>query len=302
VSILYRNEYLFSEIYLQEITQLPESTEILASLATLREYREYAQTDTLEAWKNSFVHEVLYALRFGLKAIDVHVTLLYPVGQTDQPISLCYVVPPSESLDNTLMGRNWAERIIRSLRQRNLRWGLLTNGEQWRIYHANEPTPYETYLEIDLAAILVSGAKGQYQIFFKFMKAENFVEDKEGRCQFDVFKKQSQDKIDYIENELANALKQREEGGKGVLSSLCMGYVQALRARGGASLDDEEERRKIYHGAMLYMFRLLFLFYAEARDLLPKECQESLAKIRRECHDLVAQGIGTGLLSIRWNF
>jgi hypothetical protein len=34
----YRNEYLFSEIYLQEITQQPEDTEILASLTTLKEY------------------------------------------------------------------------------------------------------------------------------------------------------------------------------------------------------------------------------------------------------------------------
>ena len=38
----YRNEYLFSEIYLQEITQQPEDTEILASLTTLKEYREFA--------------------------------------------------------------------------------------------------------------------------------------------------------------------------------------------------------------------------------------------------------------------
>lgn len=40
----YRNEYLFSEIYLQEITQQPEDTEILASLTTLKEYREFART------------------------------------------------------------------------------------------------------------------------------------------------------------------------------------------------------------------------------------------------------------------
>ena len=35
----YRNEYLFPEKYLQEITQRPEDTEILASLTTLKEYR-----------------------------------------------------------------------------------------------------------------------------------------------------------------------------------------------------------------------------------------------------------------------
>jgi len=35
----YRNEYLFSEIYLEEITQIPEQAEVLAPLKTLKEYR-----------------------------------------------------------------------------------------------------------------------------------------------------------------------------------------------------------------------------------------------------------------------
>jgi hypothetical protein len=78
----YRNEYLFSEIYLQEITQQPEDTEVLASLATLKEYREYARTATIREWKESFVHEVLYALRFGIKPEHERLTLLYPVGKT----------------------------------------------------------------------------------------------------------------------------------------------------------------------------------------------------------------------------
>ncbi len=57
---------------------------------------------------------------------------------------------------------------------------------------------------------------GQYQIFNKFMKAENFVVDDDGSCEFDVFKKDSQDRINYIEKELKNALKQKEEGGEKV--------------------------------------------------------------------------------------
>jgi len=73
------------------------------------------------------------------------------------------------------MGRNWAEKIIRNLREHEMKWGLLTNGEQWRIYHQDEPTPYETYLEIELAAILADKAREAYHIFHKFMHAENFI-------------------------------------------------------------------------------------------------------------------------------
>jgi len=92
-----------------------------------------------------------------------------------------------------------------------------------------------------------------------------------------VFKKESLAKIDYIESELANALKQEEEGGKGVLSNLCMGYVEFLKSSGSPNFDDDALRGKIYHGAMLYMFRLLFLFYADARGLL-NETNHSLLK------------------------
>lgn len=293
----YHNEKLFSEIYLEEITRQTENADVLASLKVLGEYREFANTNSLRAWKETYVHEVLSALGFLTKTKHEALTRLFRMGdsENEKPLSLCYVVLPDENLDNTTIGRNWAEKIIRALRENKLQWGLLTNGKQWRIYHQDEPTPYETYLEIDLEAILKEKAKEAYQIFHKFMKAENFAVQEGGKCQFDRFKKESQDKIDYIEKELAYALKQREEGGKGVLSDLCMGYVDELRHRDAGDLDDEDQRKKIYHGAMLYMFRLLFLFYADARVLLSDENHELLEKIESECR---AQHAGSGLNGI----
>jgi hypothetical protein len=272
----YHNETLFSEIYLEEITRQAEDAEAQVSLNVLSQYREYGITESLAAWKEGYVQDVLSALGFYARSKDEHLTQLLAMGSSgdEPPLSLCYVVLPEENLDNTAIGRNWAEKIIRALREKDLQWGLLTNGKQWRIYHLDEPTPYETYLEIDLEAILMDKAKEAYQIFHKFMKAENFTIREDGKCQFDRFKKESQDKIDYIEKELANALKQREEGGKGVLSDLCMGYVEELRRKKEGDLDDEDLRKKIYHGAMLYMFRLLFLFYADSRWLLSDENHE----------------------------
>lgn len=282
----YHNEMLFSEIYLEEITRQPEHADVLASLNTLREYRDYANASTLVAWTQSYIYEVLAALGFNATVKNAGLTLLYPMGAVNQPVSLCFVTLPDESLDNTLMGRNWAEKTIRALRQQGMQWGLLTNGKLWRIYHLDEPTPYETYLEIDLEGILVDQAKDAYQIFHKFMKAGNFSIGDDSKCQFDRFKKDSKDKIDYIEKELANALKQREEGGKGVLSDLCMGYVEEIRTRGEGDLDDESMRRKIYHGAMLYMFRLLFLFYADTRGLLSDANDTLLAEVEADARSL----------------
>lgn len=289
--LYYQNEKLFSEIYLEEITAQPEREEVLASLRVLREYRDYAETDNLNAWVTSYIHEVLAALGFNPVFKTDALTLLNPMGTLDQPVSLCYVTLPKEDLDNTAMGRNWAEKVIRSLREQEMQWGLLTNGKLWRIYHLDEPMPYETYFEIDLDTILTNQAQKAYQIFHKFMKAENFVVDEERQSQFDRFKQESKDKVDYIENELQNALKQREEGGQGVLSDICMGYVDELRNAGEVNLDDEDMRQKIYHGAMLYMFRLLFLFYADARGLLSDNNHELLQQAANKTNS--HQGVET---------
>lgn len=277
----YRNELLFSEIYLEDITRQKEQSDASLALRVLSEYREYANLSSLRAWKESFVHEVLAVLGFSYRAESESLTFLLPSGsaQSGSPISLCYILPPNEDLNCTQLGRNWAEKTIRALREQHLNWGILTNGKTWRIYHVDEPTPYETYLEVDLDSIITHQAVEAYQIFHKFMKVENFLIQSDGKCQFDRFKQESQNKIDYIEKELANALKQREEGGKGVLSDLCMGYVEALRQASQENLQDEAVRRKIYHSAMLYMFRLLFLFYADSRDLLSEDNHILLEKV-----------------------
>jgi hypothetical protein len=60
-----------------------------------------------------------------------------------------------------------------------------------------------------------------------------------------------------------------------------MGYVEALRADDVHDFDDDRLRKKIYHAAMLYMFRLLFLFYADARHLLSDENSATLANIKQ---------------------
>lgn len=264
----YKNEYLFSEIYLKEITEIEEDPGVIAALAALREYRDYASTSSIQEWNKTYIHEVLNALEFGLRKINDNIVLLYQLGNPNQIISICYSLLPSEDLNNTNLGKNWAEKIIRNLRDNRLTWGILTNGEKWRIYHTEEATPYENFLEIDLTNILISNEHSQFQIFHKFLKAENFVKKEDGLCLFDVFKKESQEKINYIEMELKKALKQKEEGGKGILSNLCIGYVEYLRKVGLFDFSDNNMRETIYGSAMLYMFRLLFLFYATARDLL----------------------------------
>jgi len=62
----YRNEHLFSEIYLESITQQPETSENLrASFQTIKEWREFADKTSLEKWITTYIEPVLDTLGFG---------------------------------------------------------------------------------------------------------------------------------------------------------------------------------------------------------------------------------------------
>jgi len=277
----YSNEYLFSEIYLNEITQLEEEPDVVANLETIKDYREYADTSDIASWNNSYIHEILQSLGFQLEHKNDNLILLKPFGESNNILTICYSIMPEENLDKTKMGEHWAEKIIRNLRDNDLHWGILTNGKKWRIYHTEESVPYDNFLEIDLEEIINEEDTSSYQIFHHFMQAENFKNDEDDKCKFDIFKKESQEKIEYIEDELKDALKQKEEkeGAKGILSSLCMGYKDFLQKNGDPDFNNEELRDTIYGSAMLYMFRLLFLFYGKARGLLKQEDQQRFEKV-----------------------
>lgn len=285
--LFYNNRYLFSEIYLEEITRFDERPEVTSSLNTLNDYREYANSASLSDWKSSFIQKVLGVLAFGYNSGNKNILYLYKQGESENPVSVCFVILPQQNIDNTSIGSNWAEKIIRELKRSNLKWGILTDGNKWRIYHTEEVTPYENYLEINLRKILSENDTQNYMIFYEFMKVNNFIVGEEDKCRFDEFKKESYDKIEYIEDELKRALKQREgENGKGVLADISTGYVEYLRSTGVTDFSDDEFRKTIYKGSMLYMFRLLFLFYASARNLLDEEETENFHALVKRSKEL----------------
>jgi type I restriction-modification system DNA methylase subunit len=284
----YRNQGLFSEIYLEQITLNPSRSDDLASFKVISDYRIFADRSNLNSWTSTYIHQVFAILGFSAISPTPGISLLSPMGEPNKKIAVCLVALPSQDLDEARIGRNLAAKTIHTMRDQNFKWGILTNGDLWRVYHLDEPTPYETYLEIDLKNILSEGSFRAYQIFHKFLKVANFLPTEIGGCQFDQLKKESQEKIDYIEKELSKALKQREEGGKGVLSDLCMGYVSQIKMQGQQAPSSDEDRQRIYHSAMLFMFRLLFLFYADARGLLSTPTQEEVAKVRGRADEVAS--------------
>jgi len=122
-------------------------------------------------------------------------------------------------------------------------------------------------------------------IFYFFFRPDNFAREENGECKFDIYKEESAKTTEYIEENLRAAI-EREEEGEGVLQTLCLGYLNAFNQ----DTYNEEERVRIYGGAILYLFRLLFLFYSSARSLLKEESIESFKSIVQDSFRLHNEG------------
>jgi hypothetical protein len=168
---------------------------------------------------------------------------------------------------------------------RAVKWGMLTNGAVWRLYWQDARSRSEEFFEVDLAAALgVTGIQHELdeiapahalRLFFLFFHRDAFLSqswDNAGRT-FHAFalneariyeEKVSQDLGARVFGEvfpqLADAL------ARGDLHAITheVGYGQFKRPQFTSEYLDE-----VREAALVLLYRLLFLFYAEDRNLLP---------------------------------
>ena len=193
---------------------------------------------------------------------------------------------------------------------RAIKWGMLTNGAVWRLYWQDARSRAEEFFEIDLAAAL--GLKGiqhdlddikpndALRLFYVFFQREAFLPqtwDNTGRT-FHAYalnearlykEKVSQDLgarvFSDIFPQLADALARGDLHAK----TQEVGYGQFKRPQYTTEYLDE-----VREAALVLLYRLLFLFYAEDRNLLPvrdaRYAPYSVRRLREEVRDKVDAG------------
>jgi hypothetical protein len=225
-------------------------------------------------------------------------------------IALLYLVEPDTDLDDQSVGRFWPAKLVNALRERKLNWGILSNGATWRLYSTKSAKPFEDHVELDLAAALSAQDQVAYALFERFFHADCFVPveredyEQEKAKQFKALglKVKRQKRAESQEEEEGgevetDAEKERKAGiylsrldldgeiseavlearvkspllGQvdGVLRYICNGFIADTPRTGDAYTEDE--RREVFESSVKLLYRCLFLFYAEARKLLPSE-------------------------------
>ncbi len=193
---------------------------------------------------------------------------------------------------------------------RAIKWGMLTNGAVWRLYWQDARSRAEEFFEIDLAAALgVQGIQHELdeikpgdalRLFYLFFQREAFLPqawDNSNRT-FHAYalnearlyeEKVSQDLgarvFSDIFPQLADALARGDLHAK----THEVGYGQFKRPQYTAEYLDE-----VREAALVLLYRLLFLFYAEDRNLLPvrdaRYAPYSVRRLREEVRDKVDAG------------
>lgn len=191
-----------------------------------------------------------------------------------------------------------------------VKWGVLTNGAVWRLYWQDARSRAEEFFEIDVAAALgVPGVQIEFdapqpehalRLFFLMFHRAAFLSqswDNAGRS----FHAYARNEARVYEEKVAQDL------GARVFSDIFPALAQAL-ARGDlqARMHDHgvgKAARKRYNrgyleevreAALILLYRLLFLFYAEDRGLLPVRDERYHAYSARRLRERVRDDIDAG--------
>ena len=135
-----------------------------------------------------------------------------------------------------------------------IRWGILTNGGVWRLYDYRARPRASGYYEADLADLLESGNEDALRVFHLLFRRASFVPESGAATTF-------------LERALAEGKRYEEQVAQDlsgvVFERVFPRLVDAIARESGKDLDESRD------AALIFLYRLLFVLYAEDRGLLP---------------------------------
>jgi hypothetical protein len=162
-----------------------------------------------------------------------------------------------------LTNANPSFQIVNYLTQTGRRWGILTNGRVWRLYNRDAPQPLERFYQVDLLGLTQGGGVDAFLYYFwGFFSAEAFKPRTAGLAQLDIAFQGSVDFSADIGEELRTQV-------FSALERLAAGFV-----KGRVEPVSKGDLDEIYDNSLIVLYRLLFVLYAESRQLLPLDSNE----------------------------
>lgn len=174
-------------------------------------------------------------------------------------------------------------------------WGILTNGREWRLYYRQASSTATEFYPVDLMELLEGGDRQKFRYFWLFFRQEAFIKDIHAQNFLERVREESTTYATRVGNELKELVFDR------IFPDISKGFV---------SLNTDIQPDLLYEASLSLLYKLLFLLYAEARDLLPvrgdyrdysllQKTREIAVKIdRQQAFSGTSTGIYDALLSL----
>lgn len=242
-------------------------------------------TLTRERWLLILFQELGYGRLQRAKALDIE-GKAYPVSHSWQATPI-HLVSFRQELDRSTPGARGASRIsphslVQELLSRSdeFLWGFVSNGLRLRLLRDNASFTRAAFVEFDLEAMMEGELYSDFFLLYLICH-QSRVEVPEGKTAEHCI----------LESWRNNSLQE----GTRVLDSLRGGVEKAIEALGGGFLSHPANRalrerlrsgvlptQDYYREVLRIVYRILFIFVAEDRDLLllPSGCDPVLAEAR----------------------
>ncbi len=144
-------------------------------------------------------------------------------------------------------------------------WAIVTNGKTWRLYSRSAHSRATNYYEVDLEEALASPSPSEaFRYFWLIFRSQAFEATAGGQPFLNRLLEGSAQYAKELEERLKN--RAFEE----IFPKFAEGFIAHIRAsEGSAAQLDSERLSQVFEGTLTFLYRLLFLLYAEARGLLP---------------------------------
>ncbi len=191
---------------------------------------------------------------------------------------------PNENVPSNQILRYLSRMEIES-NQRAL-WGVLTNGKIWRLYYQKSKSRSEEYLEFNIETLINDNDIDSLKLFYIFFGHMFFYHLENGKPIRELALEQSKLWEETVKQDLANH----------IFNDIFQNIAQNLINND----PDKPPKTKEYlqdvkENSLIFLYRLLFTFYAEDRELLPINSQKyytkSIKSIRDEIKDNIQKGI-----------
>jgi len=172
------------------------------------------------------------------------------------------------------VGSNPSHQMVSYLVGTRVPWGILTNGRIWRLYSRQVSSTASEFYEVDLGLIFDSLAHDaqpsdtqldRFRRWWLFFRRDAFRRDAQGRS----FVQRVHEGSATYAREISDKLK--ELVFEQVVPEIAGGFVAYRGRQLGIEQESRESLDEIYAATLSLLYKLLFLLYAEARNLLPMD-------------------------------